>query len=132
MGLLGLVSGWEHRTRFWLPAALVWMGSGGLAAFDALTLMLNRLLLIIGRDAAESAWGLADTALVIKVVLGVLAAAVGARWRPRPPRRLTEADQQLRRDERPSQVLPYTNQGPRRAQRARVSPRAACEISRCP
>lgn len=31
-------------------------GSGGLVAFDALTLMLNRLLLILGRDAPESAW----------------------------------------------------------------------------
>jgi hypothetical protein len=27
-GLLGLAGRWGHRTRFWLPAALAWVGSG--------------------------------------------------------------------------------------------------------
>jgi hypothetical protein len=78
VGLLGLAGRWGRRTRFWVPAALVWIGSGALAAFDGLTLTLNRLVVMLGTDGAESAWGLADTVLVIKVGIGVLTAAVGA------------------------------------------------------
>ena len=35
-GLLGLAGRWGHQTRFWPPAALAWVGSGSLAAFDGL------------------------------------------------------------------------------------------------
>jgi hypothetical protein len=76
--LLGLAGRWGHQTRFWLPAALVWLGSGALAGFDGFWLMLNQLFAMFGTDASEPGWGLIDTALVIKVVIGVLAAAVGA------------------------------------------------------
>jgi hypothetical protein len=78
VGLLGLASRWGHAIRFRLPAALLWIGSGALAAFDGLTLTLNRLFLSLGADAAEPAWDVADTVLVIKVAIGVLTAAVGA------------------------------------------------------
>ena len=37
-GLLGLACRWGHQTRFWLPVALAWVGSGSLAAFDGLEL----------------------------------------------------------------------------------------------
>jgi hypothetical protein len=40
--------------------------------------MLNQLFAIFGTNASEPGWSLTDTALVIKVVIGVLAAAVGA------------------------------------------------------
>ena len=77
-GLLGLAGRWGRQTRFWLPAALTWVGSGALAAFDGLTLMLNRLFAMFGAAASAPDWSLTDTVLVIKVVVGVLAAAVGA------------------------------------------------------
>jgi len=78
LGLLALAGRWGSRTRFWLPAALTWLGSGALVAFDGLTLALNKLFALFGTDAALSAWSLIDTVLVIKVVIGMLAAAVGA------------------------------------------------------
>jgi hypothetical protein len=78
VGLLGLAGGWGHRTRLWVPTALIWVGSGALAAFDGLNLVLNALFVMFGADASEPGWSLADTALLIKVVIGVLAAAVGA------------------------------------------------------
>ena len=56
--------------------ALAWVGSGSLAAFDGLTLMLNQLM--SGTGASGSGWSLAGTVLVIEVVIGVLCAAVGA------------------------------------------------------
>jgi hypothetical protein len=77
-GLLGLAGRWGHQTRFWLPVALAWVGSGSLAAFDGLELMLNQLFLMSGTGASEPGWSLADTVLVIEVVIGVLCAAVGA------------------------------------------------------
>ncbi len=77
-GLLGLAGRWGHQTRFWLPVALAWVGSGSLAAFDGLELMLNQLFLMFGTGASGSGWSLADTVLVIEVVIGVLCAAVGA------------------------------------------------------
>jgi hypothetical protein len=77
-GLLGLAGRWGHQTRFWLPAALAWVGSGSLAAFDGLELMLNQLFLMFGTGASGSGWSLADTMLVIEVVIGVSCAAVGA------------------------------------------------------
>jgi hypothetical protein len=40
--------------------------------------VLNRLFLMFGVDASQPGWSLADAVLVIKVVIGVLAAAVGA------------------------------------------------------
>ena len=78
VGLLGLAGRWGHRTRFWLPAALTWVGSGAVAAFDGLNLVLNQLFLMFGADAPVPGWSLIDTVLVMKVVIGVLAAAVGA------------------------------------------------------
>ncbi len=77
-GLLGLAGRWGHQTRFWLPAALAWVGSGSLAAFDGLELMLNRLFFMSGSGASGPGWSLIDTVLVIEVVIGVLCAAVGA------------------------------------------------------
>jgi hypothetical protein len=78
VGLLGLAGRWGRQTRFWLPAALTWVGSGAMAAFDGLNLVLNQLFVIFGTDASDPGWSLTDTVLVIKVVIGVLAAAVGA------------------------------------------------------
>ncbi len=72
-GLLGLAGRWGPRTRFWLPAALAWVGSGSLAAFDGL-----ELFLMYGTGLSGSAWSLAGTVLVTEVVIGVLCAAVGA------------------------------------------------------
>jgi hypothetical protein len=72
-GLLGLAGRWGHRTRFWLPAALAWVGSGSLAAFDGLEFFLT-----FGTGLSGSGWSRADTVLVIEVVIGVLCAAVGA------------------------------------------------------
>ena len=77
-GLLGLAGRWGHQTRFWLPVALAWVGSGSLAAFDGLELLLNQLFLMSGAGASGSGWSLADTVLVIEVVIGVSCAAVGA------------------------------------------------------
>lgn len=78
VGLLGLAGGWGRQTRFWVPATLAWIGSGAVAAFDGLNLVLNRLFFMFGLDATQPAWSLFDTALVIKVVIGVLAAGVAA------------------------------------------------------
>jgi hypothetical protein len=78
VGLLALAGRWGHHTRFWLPAALAWVGSGALAAFDGLNLVLNQLFAVSGTDASEPGWSLIDTVLVIKVVIGMSAAAVGA------------------------------------------------------
>ena len=64
-------------TRFWLPAALTWLGSGALVGFDGFLVMLTELFLMLGADASEAGWGVTDTVLVIKVLIGVLAAAVG-------------------------------------------------------
>ena len=77
-GLLGLAGRWGHQTWFWLPAALAWVGSGSLAAFDGLELMVNQLFSMSGTGASGSGWSLAGTVLVIEVVIGVLCAAVGA------------------------------------------------------
>lgn len=77
-GLLGLAGRWGHQTRFWLPAALTWLGSGALVAFDGFWLMLNQLFAMFGTDASEPGWSLIDTVVVIKLLIGMLAAAVGA------------------------------------------------------
>lgn len=78
LGLFGLAGRWSTQIRFWLPAALVWIGSGALVAFDALSFLLNGLFALAGTDAmADASWGLTDTFLVAKVLAGVLAAAVG-------------------------------------------------------
>ena len=78
VGLLGLAGRWGQQTRFWLPAALTWLGSGALAGFDGFVVTLNELFVMIGADASEAGWGLIDTVVLIKVVIGVLAAAAGA------------------------------------------------------
>jgi hypothetical protein len=77
-GLLGLAGRWGQQTNFWLPAALIWFGSGALAGFDGFVAMLNQLFVMFGADASEAGWSLIDTVVVIKVPIGVLAAAVGA------------------------------------------------------
>jgi hypothetical protein len=76
-GLFALAGRWGHRARFWLPAALTWIGSGALAAFDSLTLVTNRLFSMFGTALPEPDWAPIDTVLVIKAAIGVLAAAVG-------------------------------------------------------
>jgi hypothetical protein len=76
-GLLALAGRWGHQTRFWLPVTLIWFGSGAMAAFDGLVLVLNKLFLVLGMNASEPGWSLIDTALAIKVVIGVFVAVVG-------------------------------------------------------
>jgi hypothetical protein len=78
VGLLGLAGRWGQRTRFWLPAALTWLGSGALAGFDGFVVTLNALFVMFGADTSAAGWSLIDTVVAIKVVIGVLAAAVGA------------------------------------------------------
>ena len=78
VGLLGLAGRWGQQTRFWLPAALAWLGSGALAGFDGFVLALTQLFVISGADPSEAGWSLIDTVVAIKVVIGLLAAAVGA------------------------------------------------------
>jgi hypothetical protein len=76
-GLLGLAGRWGRRVRFWLPAALTWVGSGALVAFDGLLLVANGLFSMFGTALLEADWAPIDTVLVIKTSVGVLAAAVG-------------------------------------------------------
>jgi hypothetical protein len=78
VGLLALAGRWGQQTRFWLPAALIWVGSGALVGFDGFVLALNELFVVLGADASEAGWTVIDTVMVIKVVIGVLAAALGA------------------------------------------------------
>lgn len=77
-GLLGLAGKWGSRTRFWVPAAFTWVGSAALVAFDGLVLMLNRLFSLFGTALPEAGWAPIDTVLVIKTLIGVAAAALGA------------------------------------------------------
>jgi hypothetical protein len=74
-GLFAIAGRWGRQTPFWVPAALTWVGSGAVAAFDGLILLL---FLVFRPDGADAGWGLTDTILVIKVVVGLLAGAVGA------------------------------------------------------
>jgi hypothetical protein len=76
-GVLGLAGQWGRERPFWLPAALTWVGSGALVAFDVLTVVVNRLFYVFGSPPREADWAPADTLLVIKVLVGVLAAVVG-------------------------------------------------------
>lgn len=76
-GVLGLTGRWGRERPFWLPAALTWVGSGALVAFDVLTVVGNRLFYVFGSQPPEADWAPADTVLVIKVLVGVLAAVVG-------------------------------------------------------
>jgi hypothetical protein len=76
-GVLGLAGQWGRERPFWLPAALTWVGSGALVAFDVLTVVVNRLFYVFGSPPPEADWAPADTLLVIKVLVGVLAAVVG-------------------------------------------------------
>jgi hypothetical protein len=77
VGLLGLAGHWGRRRRFWLPAALTWLGSGALVAFDGFLVMFTALPLLFGEIVAQWGWSVTDTFLVIKVLIGVLAAGVG-------------------------------------------------------
>ena len=76
-GLLSLAGRWGQKTRFWLPAALTWVGSGAMVAFDVVTVAVNRLFSIFGTALPEADWAPIDTALVLKAGIGVLAAIVG-------------------------------------------------------
>ena len=76
-GLLAVAGRWGRERRFWLPAALIWVGSGALVAFDVLTVVLNRLFTMFGTTLPEAAWAPIDTVLVLKGVIGVLAAVLG-------------------------------------------------------
>jgi hypothetical protein len=75
VGLLGLAGRWGQRTRFWLPAALTWVGSG---AGGRLRRPRAGGLAPAREDASAPGWSLTDTVLVIKAVIGMLAGAVGA------------------------------------------------------
>jgi hypothetical protein len=79
-GVLGLTGRWGRRTRFWLPVALAWIGSGSLAALDGLYLVFNRVIgFSIGSPVPR--WSLVDTVEVVEVAevaAGVLAAVVAA------------------------------------------------------
>ena len=74
-GLLGLAD-LDPGSGSGCPAALAWVGSGSLAAFDGLELLLNQLM--SGAGASGSGWSLPGTVLVIEVAVGVSCAAVGA------------------------------------------------------
>jgi hypothetical protein len=76
-GLLGLAGRGGRERPFWLPAGLIWLGSGALVAFDVLTVVLNRLFLMFGTTLPEADWAPIDTVLLIKGVIGVLAAVLG-------------------------------------------------------
>lgn len=73
VGLLALAGRWGQHTRFWLPVALTWVGSGAVAAFDG----LNLLFLVSTLGGPDADWSLIDTILMVKVVIGLLAGAVG-------------------------------------------------------
>jgi hypothetical protein len=76
-GLLCLAGRWGRRRPFWLPAALLWVGSGAMVAFDVLTVVLNRLFMTFGTTLPEAAWAPIDTFLALKAVVGVLTATLG-------------------------------------------------------
>lgn len=76
-GVLALVGQWGRGRPFWLPTALTWVGSGALVAFDVLTVVVNRLFYVFGNQPPEADWAPADTVLLMKALLGVLAAVVG-------------------------------------------------------
>jgi hypothetical protein len=78
VGLLGLAGRWGRGRRFWLPAALTWLGSGALVAFDGFILMFSTWPILFGEIVAEWGWSATDAFLVSKVLIGVLAAGVGA------------------------------------------------------
>jgi hypothetical protein len=75
-GLLAVAGSWGRRVRFWLPAALLWVGSGALVAFDSLVIVANRLFFMFG-TSPESDWAPIDTVLMVKAAVGVSAAVVG-------------------------------------------------------
>lgn len=56
-----------------MPVALTWVGAGAVAAFDGLALAL---FLVLRPDGSEAGWGVSDTVLVVKVVIGVVAGVV--------------------------------------------------------
>ncbi|HZC52879.1 MAG TPA: hypothetical protein VE441_10320 [Mycobacterium sp.] len=78
VGLLALAGRWGRHRRFWLPAALTWLGSGAMVAFDGLLLVVNKSFLAFGTNASEQGWTPTDTLVMVKVLIGLLAAAVGA------------------------------------------------------
>jgi hypothetical protein len=78
VGLLGLAGHWGRQRQFWLPAALTWLGSGALVAFDGFLVTFTALPMLFGQIVAEWGWSVTDTVLVIKVLVGVLTAGVGA------------------------------------------------------
>ncbi|MBI2245333.1 MAG: hypothetical protein HYU55_15840 [Nocardioides sp.] len=77
-GVLGLAGRWGRERALWLPAALTWIGSGALVVFDALTVLVNRLVYLFATPPPEADWAPIDTVLVGKVLVGVLVGVVGA------------------------------------------------------
>jgi hypothetical protein len=76
-GLLGLAGRWGTAKRFWVPAGLTWLGSGAMAAFDTFTLGLNGVFAAFGDLGSDYDYSGADAVVVVKIVVGLLAAAVG-------------------------------------------------------
>jgi hypothetical protein len=76
-GLLGLAGRWGRGRRFWVPTGLTWLGSGAMAAFDALTMGLNGVFVAFGDAGTDYDWSGADAVVVVKIGLGLLAAAIG-------------------------------------------------------
>ena len=77
-GVLSLAGRWGRERALWLPAALTWIGSGALVVFDALTVLVNRLVYLFAAQPPEADWAPIDTVLVVKVLVGVLVGVVGA------------------------------------------------------
>lgn len=85
VGLLGLAGRWGRRRRFWLAAALTWLGSGALVAFDGFLLMFTTLPMLFGEIITEWRWSVTDTVLVIRALIGGWALP-WAPWRAPLPR----------------------------------------------
>jgi hypothetical protein len=92
VGLLGLAGRVLQRTHLWVPAGLTWLGSGAMTAFDGLVLTFSAVLPQLGVAAAGAGWGLTDTVHLVKVLIGVLTAAVGVIAFTAANRAVREAD----------------------------------------
>ena len=77
-GVLCLAGRWGRERPLWLPAALTWIGSGAFVVFDALTVLVNRLVYLFASPPPEADWAPIDTVLVVKVLVGILVGVVGA------------------------------------------------------
>ena len=75
LGMLTLAVRWGHRKRLWIPATMIWLGSGALAAEAFIFLAFGRVL---GSGGSAPAWSPLDTVRTVGAAAGLLAAAVGA------------------------------------------------------